>query len=251
MRNILYSIVILFVCHKLFSQTHMEIFQKANEDYKKGDYKSAIIQYNTILEKGFESGELLYNLGNAHFKIGEFAPAIVNYERAKKILGHNKELKHNLALVQYRLRDKIEPVPQLFIVEMWDNIKNLFTISSYQFFILFIFTLFIINMTLFFWYKSYILKKRMFIVSVIVGIIFVFFVTAFTFKIIEEKNNKFAVLFIQELKVKSSPDESGTDIFQIHYGIKFQIIDELGQWYKIEIPDGKNGWIKKQGFEII
>jgi tetratricopeptide (TPR) repeat protein len=229
----------------------MEIFQKANEDYKKGDYKSAIIQYNTILEKGFESGELLYNLGNAHFKIGEFAPAIVNYERAKKILGHNKELKHNLALVQYRLRDKIEPVPQLFIVEMWDNIKNLFTISSYQFFILFIFTLFIINMTLFFWYKSYILKKRMFIVSVIVGIIFVFFVTAFTFKIIEEKNNKFAVLFIQELKVKSSPDESGTDIFQIHYGIKFQIIDELGQWYKIEIPDGKNGWIKKQGFEII
>jgi SH3-like domain-containing protein len=91
----------------------------------------------------------------------------------------------------------------------------------------------------------------MFLVSVIIGFIFVFFVTAFTFKIIEEKNNKFAVLFLQDLKVKSSPDESGTDIFQIHYGTKFKILDELGEWYKIAIPDGKNGWIKKQGFEII
>jgi tetratricopeptide (TPR) repeat protein len=239
------------MCCELFSQTPTEIFEKANEDYQKGDYKSAIIQYNIILEQGFESGELLYNLGNAHFKIGEFAPAIVNYERAKKILGHNKELEHNLALVNYRLKDKIEPVPQLFIVEWWDNIKNLFTISSYQFFIFFIFVIFIISITLFFWYKNYILKKRMFLVSVVIGVVFVFFVTAFTFKVIEEKNNKFAVLFLQELKVKSSPDESGTAIFQIHYGTKFQILDELGEWYKILIPDGKNGWIKKQGFEII
>jgi len=229
----------------------MEIFQKANEDYQKGDYKSAIIQYNAILEKGFESGELLYNLGNAHFKIGEFAPAILNYERAKKILGHNKELEHNLAFVQYRLKDKIEPVPQLFIIEWWDNVKNLFTLSSYQFFIFFLFILFIASLTLFFWYKSYILKKKMFFVSVITGVIFLFFVIAFATKVIEEKNNKFAVLFLHELKVKSSPDESGTDIFQIHYGIKFQIVDELGEWYKILIPDGKNGWIKKQGFEII
>jgi tetratricopeptide (TPR) repeat protein len=251
MKKIIYFSLLLILSIDLFSQTPEEIFNKANEAYQHGDYKTAIESYNKIVSSGYGNGDLLYNLGNAYFKTGQFAPAILNYERAKKLNSSDEELNHNLAVANSRIKDRLERVPKLFILEWWEQIKNMFSISFYQYFVLFLFFIFIAVFTLFFWFKDYLLKKRTFFGVVALGIIFVFFSLAFTARVLEEKNDRYAILFLQSLKVKSSPDDSGTDIFEIHYGIKFQIVDELHGWYKIILADGKNGWIKKEGFEEI
>jgi tetratricopeptide (TPR) repeat protein len=250
MKKIVYLSILLLISINLFSQTPEEIFVKANEAYKKNDYKTAIDSYQKLLSGGYESGDLFYNLGNAYFKTGQFAPAILNYERAKKLLD-DEDLNHNLAVANSRIKDRIEKVPKLFVLEWWEQVKFLFSMSFYQFFILFLFTILVIVLTAFFWFKDYLLKKRTFFGVIACSILFVFFTSAFIARILEEKNEKCAVVFTEALKVKSSPDENGTAIFEIHYGLKFQIIDELDYWYKIILADGKSGWIKKEGFEII
>ena len=251
MKKIIYFSLLLLLSIDLFSQTPEEIFKIGNEAYQRNDYKTAIESYNKLILSGYESGDLLYNLGNAHFKIGQFAPAILYYEKTKKVMSSDEELNHNLDVINTRIKDKIERVPKLFILEWWENVKYMFSISFYQYFVLFLFFIFIFGLTLFFWFKDYLLKKRTFFGVIAFGIIFIFFSLAFTARVLEEKNDKYAILFSESLKVKSSPDESGTAIFEIHYGIKFQIIDELNGWCKILLVDGKNGWIKKEGFEVI
>lgn len=50
---------------------------------------------------------------------------------------------------------------------------------------------------------------------------------------------------------KTSPDNQSKDNFLIHEGLKVKIEDELEDWYKIKLPDGKIGWVIKGELEII
>jgi SH3-like domain-containing protein len=43
--------------------------------------------------------------------------------------------------------------------------------------------------------------------------------------------------------VESSPDESGTDLFLIHEGTKVNVKESVGEWTRIKLSDGKEGWV--------
>ena len=60
-----------------------------------------------------------------------------------------------------------------------------------------------------------------------------------------------AIVFSSTVTVKSSPDNSGTDLFVIHEGLKVQIKDEVGSWYNIRLADGNSGWVQKTVLEKI
>ncbi len=66
-----------------------------NDAYKRGDYAVAIEQYEEVLDNGFESGALYFNLGNSYYRKGELGKAILNYERAKRLLPRDSDLNFN------------------------------------------------------------------------------------------------------------------------------------------------------------
>ena len=43
------------------------LFAEGNRLYQEGDFVGAVISYGAVVEAGFESATLYYNLGNAHF----------------------------------------------------------------------------------------------------------------------------------------------------------------------------------------
>ena len=51
--------------------------------------------------------------------------------------------------------------------------------------------------------------------------------------------------------VKSAPDTNGNDQFMLHEGVKFEILDRVGEWSKIRLADGKVGWIERSAYEKI
>ena len=51
--------------------------------------------------------------------------------------------------------------------------------------------------------------------------------------------------------VKSSPAAGGNSIFVLHEGTKVKILESVEQWSKIEIQDGRQGWIKSSDIEVI
>jgi tetratricopeptide (TPR) repeat protein len=249
--RLLWLLFILFGINGLFAQAPEEYLTKANKAYEKNDYKTAIETYSNILHNGYENGELFYNLGNAYFKTGQFANAILNYERAKKYLPNDEDLKHNIAIANLRIPDRLEKVPKLFIFEWWDSLKNLFPLSFYQIFVFILFTILIIFITLFFWSHDYSFRKKVFFIGLFYSIIFVLVSAAFISKAVELDSKRSAVVFSQTVDMKSSPDESSTTLYMIHYGLKVDILDELENWYRVILPDGKTGWIKTSNVTII
>ena len=68
--------------------------------------------------------------------------------------------------------------------------------------------------------------------------------------------NKTAIIFTPTVTVRSTPAESGNNLFVLHEGAKVEILSEMSdiskmEWCEIRIADGNKGWVKKQDLEKI
>ena len=99
--------------------------------------------------------------------------------------------------------------------------------------------------------KNASLKKLSFIISLILACCTLFFfITSQTRQSINDSSVE-ALIISQSAYIKSAPDDKGTNLFQLHEGTKINIVDELGNWKKIKIPNGNVGWIKSKDLETI
>src|SRR6266487_4259022 len=99
-------------------------FDSANNAYYKNNFETAIKYYDKIINNGYQSAEVHYNLGNAYYKINKTAFAILNYEKALKLAPNDENIKFNLKLANQKTVDKIDGIPQLFITEWKDSFAN-------------------------------------------------------------------------------------------------------------------------------
>ena len=54
-----------------------------------------------------------------------------------------------------------------------------------------------------------------------------------------------------EVDVLASPTvRNAVVIFQLHEGAPFAVTTESGDWYKIQLSDGKSGWIPREQLAI-
>ena len=70
---------------------------------------------------------------------------------------------------------------------------------------------------------------------------------AFAFKKFQQvENDNPAIVFAQESRVKSDPNNSSAEAFRLHEGTKVQILEDFDGWKKIRLSDGKTGWIANE-----
>jgi SH3-like domain-containing protein len=60
-----------------------------------------------------------------------------------------------------------------------------------------------------------------------------------------------AIILSPLVNGKSSPDNSGTDLFLLHEGTKVSIEDEVGEWFEIRLSDGNKGWVPGGSLNVI
>ena len=59
----------------------------------------------------------------------------------------------------------------------------------------------------------------------------------------ESMNDKPAIIFAESTEVKSEPTMGSDAAFILHEGTKVQIIGQDDDWVRIQLIDGKDGWI--------
>ncbi len=65
-----------------------------------------------------------------------------------------------------------------------------------------------------------------------------------------EQTRKAGIIMQTKVDVNSSPDV-GKLKFTIHGGTKVEILDEIGDYYRIRTADGSNGWMLKDDVSFI
>jgi tetratricopeptide (TPR) repeat protein len=230
------------------AENAVKVFEKANAAYKAGEYEKAIGEYESILKAGKENAGLHYNLGNAYYKTKNLGKSILHYEKALKLAPDDEDVIHNLKLANTQTVDRLIPVPQLAMLGWWQNFRQQKTSAGWGWlalgtvwvsllaFAIYLFTSF--KRTGFF-LGSFFLVCSLFFLYLRMGQ-----------KQVEEAPDT-AILLAESFSMKSAPGENSTDIFMIHEGIKLQVQDKVGDWYKVRLTDGKVGWVSKEAMGLI
>lgn len=224
---------------------------KANQAYDQQQYDTAINRYNRIIEDGWVSSKLYYNLGNSYFRKKNLPEAILYYEKAKKLDPNNENIQYNLGIANSMIVDKIDRVPEFFVKRWWNYFYNLFNADTWTVLFMVSFALFVLFAGIFIMSRER--RNRQW--SFFVGLLFLL-ITVGSFGLASQrtyytKNQKEAIVFTPSIKAKSSPSPNSVDLFVIHDGTKVRIMDHVDGWVKIKISNGSIGWLPEASVKTI
>jgi len=227
------------------------LFKDAAASYNKGEYSAAIEAYENILENGKHSAELYYNLGNAYYKQNEIAPSIYYYEKALLLQPNDAEIKTNLSYANNMTLDAIEMMPEVGFSKFYNAIVQWLSFDEWGY-VAIIFMIFFVFLYIAFYFFHYSTRKRIaFILSLFALLISIIAAALAFVNYTDFKNDQPAIVFDSEVAIRPEPNERGQAVFTLHEGTKVQVLETLDGYQKIQIADGKAGWLPMDSIKLL
>lgn len=239
MKNILY--LFLLISQVFFAQNG---FEKGNAFYQKAQYKDAVQEYESVIkEDKQQSAELYFNLANAYYKLNKVAPSIYNYEKALVLKPHDAETLNNLKFAKKLTIDEIKEVPKVGFAKLIQNFTGIFTYNTWAVISVGIAFAFLLSFIGYYFSQLTVSKRIYFIGMFVLLVALLLSIAAGMSEKDHYDNDRPAIVFAEVSEVRSEPQKSGAAIFLLHEGAKVYVTETLGQWKKIELTDGTEGWI--------
>lgn len=227
------------------------LFARATDLYRTGSFAEAARTYESILAQGSTSGELYFNLGNAYYREGNVGRSILNFERAARLLPTDDDVAHNLRLARLRAVDRIDPVPEFFLVVWLRALSEVISPTAARNVFLILWTLVFGSLvSLYLGRTAAIVRwsRIAFFVAVPLAIIAGGVWLAQVTVLVDESS---AIVLTPTVTARSSPDANAVDAFVVHEGAKVELGTSVDGWTRITLADGKVGWVRDGDVEKI
>ena len=249
------AIAALILCLSSVSAVAQEdvssLWSAGNDAFAAGQWQNALNYYQMIEGEGLESADLYYNIGNTYFKMDDIAHAILYFERALKLDPSHADAANNLSIVRQMTLDKIDDVPDFILISWFRKVRQGLSANAWAWLTLALLAVVGFLYLLFRNGRSTALRKISFILGCLV---LAAAIVAFIFSLMQRQavtRHDHAIVTKPVCSVKSSPAEGGNTVFVLHEGTKVQLLDNVGDFAKIEIADGRQGWASTSTFEVI
>lgn len=250
----LFSLFILVLATIGFSSrtyAQQDLLDLAAAQYDSAHYQTSIDAYEQVIQTYGASPEVYYNLAGAYYKLKEYPKAIVNYERCLLYDPSNADAATNLDLARLQCVDKIETIEPVFFVTWSNNVRDMLSCDAWGVYAILFFLLFIVCCFAYFFGRAIWMRKAGFFIGLLAILL-----TVVSLRYAQAQNDRimqreYAVVMTPSVVVRSSPAESGTQLFTIHEGLKVRVRSTLSGWSEIELSDGNVGWMPSTGLEII
>lgn len=249
MKHLIY--ILTFIVSTFTFAKNEKLFNEANALYNDANYTEALEKYKTILDSGEHSAALYFNIANAHYKLNHIAPSIYYYEKALMLKPNDKDIKNNLAFARNMTVDAIDTVPEIGISKLIKNVTNIMSFDAWAKVAVTFVILFVLLFIAYYFSYSATKKRFMFLTSnfSLIAAILALFLAFHKFKL--ESNDRPAIVFAQETKIKSEPNLRSVEAFVLHEGTKVQVLDTVNNWKKIKLSDGKTGWLMAEDIKMV
>ena len=230
----------------------VEFYQEGNRLYQEGDFEEALASYLRLVEAGFESGEVYYNIGNTYFKLSDVAQSILHYERARRLLPGDEDVQANLDLARSLTVDEIAPLPRFWLfsaVDWWVGLlpRTLLiavVVASYL-----VGTGVVLLLILKRGAPAAVWGRRIASASAVVFLLFGLNLAVREFEVGQAQE---AVVLQPQVDVLSAPlDDETLTIFTVHEGTKVRIDRLSEEWAEVALEDGRVGWVPVGVLETI
>lgn len=244
------SLLFLFVFTSLpqVAAASDNVRKQADSAYMTERYADALKLY----QKLEPSASTLYNIGNCYYRLDSLSAAILYYERARLLSPGNDNIKFNLTLAQGKTVDKAAPRHEFFFVGWYRTLCHIMSVDAWAYVAVVAFLLALVLLAWRILWASGRVGKIALGVSIVA---FAVCVLSNVFAISQHyqlTHRTGAVVMLQSVPVRSTPDQGGKELFVLHAGTRVEVVDSsLEDWSEVELSDGKRGWIKRSAIEVI
>jgi hypothetical protein len=243
----------LFVCLLLClggaearAATPAELFAQANTAYDAGDYAQAKALYGQLQDLGYTSGWLSYDLGCAALRDGAVGEAVAHFRRALTQLPRHGDVKANLAFARARTQDAIappEPAPWLRTLCFWHYVLSFREL---------VWVVISLNVTFFaglgfLAFRPEVELGRWAAAVLLVGLL----ATSGSLAVKTFWPAHLAVVTKPEITVHSGTNRDTVVRFKLHSGTEAVVLDHDEGWCRIELSDGKGGWVSLDDVALV
>ena len=222
-------------------QAQEDAFRRANVLYEKEVYGEALTVYDSLINSGASSFGLWYNYAMTNLRLKKHGLAIYGFEKAKQFTS-NEDLEYHLSLSQEMIADPIPEFSDFFLVRWWHALvlgvgPNFWAAGALIFF-------FSGLILLWFGWNGKLAFEHTTWVS---GVLLTIGILALCLSIAGariEQGRQPAIVMIEGAAIHEGSDERSPELRLVSEGIKIMLIDSIGDWYKVRLPDKDEGWIK-------
>ncbi|MDY7110083.1 MAG: SH3 domain-containing protein [Planctomycetota bacterium] len=205
-------------------------------------FRDAAARFRQLIDDGVRNGHLHYNLGNAYLQAGEIGRAILEYRRAERYTPGEARLAHNLEYARSLRRDRIAPSGEralaraLLAWHLGTSIGSRFAVFAAAYLVFWLVSLAHLFRPAATWRWAAGLAAVLWLacgISVLVDVTW-------------DGSTRQGVVLVDEVIVRKGNGEGFEPQFEqpLHQGVEFEVLDRRGDWFQIELRDGKTGWIR-------
>lgn len=244
------TIILVFVVLTAgMGRAQTDEFRMANDFYAEKDYESAIRLYTSLLDRGWESAALYFNLGNAYFKSGDLGRAILYYLRAKRLDPSDEDIRHNLEFAKQFSQVQMEGVGLNPVQSMLGSVVDPYSLQTMAWASSAVFVLFVFLLIFRYGLGFNGTFLRTLAVAVLVVLIAVAGLT--TFKYRSAFLTRTAVIVAESSPVYTGPSERSEVELEGAPGLIVEILSESGDFYNVLFENKRRGWIQKQLVAVV
>jgi len=260
MRKLFVLLSLIMMVTGGWCQSAEERAQRAFQQLDAQRYPEAISAYEQLLEEGYSSAGLHYNLGLAYYRTEKLGLAMLQMEKAKKLAPYDKEVRKNLDLLRNEQEDGLLPIPTFFLYDWWHRIAARLQPDSWGVLAI-LFTFIGVGLLMsWLWFRNratppawYPAKRGTQLpiyggTLILLAILFIFFASSRT-KALARADQ--AVILPKTVDVHIAPEADTEVDFQLHEGLRVRLLDNFEGWRKVELVDGRTGWVLKDAVGVI
>jgi tetratricopeptide (TPR) repeat protein len=250
MRHCFFLLVLaVAVVQSASAQTDVnDVVTQANAAYQSGDYDTAISLYESLVASGAHDGAIYYNLGTAYYQTGDQTRALLNYRRAQNWIPRDSDLNANMALIRAQRLD-VQSEETGLIESLSVLTSSILTLTELGWIALGVWALWFLLLSV------GILRKRWgdFLrpLLIVLAVVAVAGVTLLASRMYVNANAPGAVVVETIVTAMSGPGETYLELFQLHTAAELRLLETNGNWVRIALPDGRQGWLPRNSLELI
>lgn len=238
------------------SATAGDTMQNASQLYAAGQFNLAAQSYQQLVDQGYASSALYYNLGNAYMKQGELGRAIVNYQRAQQLAPRDEDIANNLELARTQVSNQLEidtTAGETLISRMAQATRSWLSLNELAIAALFSWILFVLFVII---YTSLRpggkLREAVQYFLVAISIVLVISVIGLGSRVYQDATQTKAVVITEEIVVTSGPGKQYSTEFTLSNGTEINVLETRGSWSRLALPNSQlQGWVPAETIESV
>lgn len=244
MRMILLLAGVLGVLHLSPAQSSdpQATLARARTALANDNFQEAVDAYEDLYSQGLGSAELFLNLGNAHLGLRDTGRAVLAYERGLRLQPNDRALNRNRTLIREAQSDAIVPFPEFFLLRWWRTLAGMQSYNAWGW----------TGLALF-WFAAaafFLLRYRKRINwAYLAGGLLICALLSWAFansRYQERFNQDQVVLLSSSTELRVAPGEDAPVETTVHAGLTLRTLDQFGEWTKVELRDGRQGWLHRE-----